>query len=88
MQNHFDALRQQLEGEFYTDNTRKVLYATDASAYREMPQAVAIPRTKDDLGKLIAFARTHKTSSFQGRPVLRWPVRWWERASWWTRAST
>lgn len=32
------------------------LYATDASAYREMPLAVAIPKTKQDLLTLIKFA--------------------------------
>ena len=38
------------------------LYATDASVYREMPQAVAFPKSEDDLRKLVAFARTHHTS--------------------------
>src|SRR6478735_7198465 len=55
-------LATQLEGEFYDDSTMRVLYATDASAYREMPLAVAIPKTIDDLKKLIAFARKEKTS--------------------------
>ncbi len=59
---HLRTLASQLKGNLYYDSTMRTLYATDASAYREMPQAVAIPRTKDDLGKLIAFARTHKTS--------------------------
>jgi FAD/FMN-containing dehydrogenase/Fe-S oxidoreductase len=40
----------------------KRLYATDASAYRELPEAIAIPETKEDLVKLIHFARQHKTS--------------------------
>src|SRR5215469_8469572 len=52
----------QLEGEFYDDKTMRILYATDASAYREMPLAVAIPKTVDDVKKLIAFARREKTS--------------------------
>src|SRR6478672_11047936 len=51
-----------LEGEFYTDDTMRTLYATDASAYREMPLAVAIPKSKDDIRKLIAFAGQHHTS--------------------------
>jgi FAD/FMN-containing dehydrogenase len=55
-------LSAQLEGEFYDDKTMRVLYATDASAYREMPLAVAIPKTVDDIKKLIAFAREEKTS--------------------------
>jgi FAD/FMN-containing dehydrogenase/Fe-S oxidoreductase len=51
-----------LEGEFYDDDIIRTLYATDASAYREMPQAVAIPRSVSDLKKLIAYAHTGKTS--------------------------
>ena len=38
-----------LEGELYGDDTMRTLYATDASAYREMPLAVAIPKTIDDI---------------------------------------
>ncbi len=38
----------------------RTLYATDASAYREMPLAVAIPQTENDLKALIQFARTHR----------------------------
>ena len=51
-----------LEGEFYTDETMRILYATDASAYREMPLAIAVPKSKDDIKKLIVFARNNKTS--------------------------
>ncbi|GAB4405724.1 MAG: FAD-binding and (Fe-S)-binding domain-containing protein [Microscillaceae bacterium] len=49
-------------GEFYTDFTTRTLYATDASAYRELPLAVALPKTEDDLKALIAFARNQQTS--------------------------
>ena len=51
-----------LEGELYFDSTMRILYATDASAYREMPLAVAIPSSVNDLNKLIAFAQQHHTS--------------------------
>ncbi|MEO5564962.1 MAG: FAD-linked oxidase C-terminal domain-containing protein [Chitinophagaceae bacterium] len=51
-----------LDGDLYFDKTMRTLYATDASAYREMPLAVAIPSTIDDLKKLIAFANNHQTS--------------------------
>src|SRR5580704_15971247 len=40
----------------------RTLYATDASAYREMPLAVAVPKNGEDLKKLITFAHTEKTS--------------------------
>ncbi len=55
-------LTDSLEGEFYTSKTFRSLYATDASAYRELPQAVAIPRNKEDIKKIIVFARKNKTS--------------------------
>ena len=55
-------LSENFEGQLYDDNTMRILYATDASAYREMPQAVAIPKTIHDLKKLISFARDTKTS--------------------------
>lgn len=51
-----------LEGEFYVDTAMRTLYATDASAYREMPLAVAIPKTTGDIKKLIAYAGQHHTS--------------------------
>jgi len=55
-------LGRSLEGDFYDDKTMRLLYATDASAYREMPLAVTIPRSIQDIKKLIAFARAEKTS--------------------------
>ncbi len=55
-------LEQELEGELFTDDRMRILYATDASAYREMPLAVAMPKTENDLKKLIAFAGQEKTS--------------------------
>ena len=51
-----------LEGDLFFDTTMRTLYATDASAYREMPLAVAIPKSIDDLKKLIAFANKNHTS--------------------------
>ncbi|MGN7820713.1 FAD-binding and (Fe-S)-binding domain-containing protein [Chitinophaga sp. 22536] len=62
MREKLEQLAQELEGTLYTDDTMRTLYATDASAYREMPLAVAIPESTDDLKKLISFARTNKTS--------------------------
>ena len=56
------ALSGQLAGELYTDDRMRILYATDASAYREMPLAVAVPKSTDDLKLLIDFARKNQTS--------------------------
>ncbi len=55
-------LRKQLQGDLFFDTTMRTLYATDASAYREMPLAVAIPKNVDDLKTLIAFANKNNTS--------------------------
>ena len=55
-------LGKELTGDLFIDKTMRTLYATDASAYREMPLAVAIPKNKEDIKKLIAFARGNKTS--------------------------
>src|SRR5690606_41969867 len=40
----------------------RLLYATDASVYREKPLAVAIPKSEADIQQLIAFARANNTS--------------------------
>jgi FAD/FMN-containing dehydrogenase/Fe-S oxidoreductase len=53
----FDALSHKLEGELYTDISTRLQYATDASAYREIPVAVALPKSKKDVKRLIAFAK-------------------------------
>ena len=44
-----------------TDNLHRIAYATDASAYREMPMAVAYPESVEDVKELIETARKRKT---------------------------
>jgi len=60
MKEKLKLLARQLEGDLFDDTTMRTLYATDASAYREMPLAVAIPKTIDDIRQLIAFAKQEK----------------------------
>ena len=55
-------LGEEMTGSVMDDTAMRTLYATDASAYREMPLAVAIPQTVDDLQLLIAFARAERVS--------------------------
>nr|MDQ3395883.1 FAD-binding oxidoreductase [Bacteroidota bacterium] len=62
MQEKLERLQGELAGDFYFDVTMRLLYATDASAYREMPLAVAMPRTINDIKKLIRFASEEKLS--------------------------
>jgi FAD/FMN-containing dehydrogenase/Fe-S oxidoreductase len=63
----FNTLRSQFTGELYFDDStlhaaQKSIYATDASVYQEMPLAVALPRTVEDIRLLIEFAGTHKVT--------------------------
>lgn len=60
--NKWNELRSKLEGELHTDDTMKILYATDASAYREIPIAVAYPRSEADIKHLIHFAKKMKVT--------------------------
>lgn len=62
MKEKLKKLAGQLDGELFYDKTMRTLYATDASAYRELPLAVAIPKTLDDIRALISFANTEHTS--------------------------
>lgn len=55
-------LKNNLVGELHHDHLLRVLYATDASVYRELPIAVALPKNNEDLIKLIHFATENKTS--------------------------
>ena len=59
---NFRLLQDSLEGELLTDQTTRRLYATDASAYRQIPMAVVFPKTGEDIGRLIRFAVENKTS--------------------------
>jgi len=55
-------LKESLSGDLFFDEKMRLLYATDASAYREIPLAVAIPKSEADIQQLIAFARANNTS--------------------------
>ena len=55
----FTALAVALEGELHTSHTLRMLYATDASEYQEMPAAVALPKSEADVRTLVDFARQH-----------------------------
>src|ERR1700736_5781303 len=57
-----ERLATELEGTLHFDAMMRTLYATDASVYREMPQAVALPKTEGDIRKLVRFARERGTS--------------------------
>ena len=58
----FDQLKTQLEGDLFIDTVQRILYSTDASQYKEMPLAVTRPKNKEDINKIIQFARENNTS--------------------------
>lgn len=62
MEEKLQELKESLSGDLFFDVKMRLLYSTDASAYREMPLAVAIPKTEEDIRLLIAFAKENKTS--------------------------
>ncbi len=59
---NLSALATQLQGELHTDNLMRILYATDASIYRELPLAVAFPKNTQDIQTLVKFATQNKIS--------------------------
>ena len=55
-----EILNSSLSGELLFDDLHKSIYATDASVYRKIPLAVAYPKDKKDIKKLIEFATKNK----------------------------
>lgn len=52
-------LRSNLNGELHIDSVHLVAYATDASVYRSIPLAVALPKTIEDIQKIVIFCNIH-----------------------------
>ncbi len=59
---HFKILESIFEGDIYLDELQRIIYSTDASAYREKPFAVTRPKNVVDLQLLIDFANKHGLS--------------------------
>ncbi len=60
--NSLSALKHKLSGKINFDDLTKIIYSTDASVYRKLPLAVALPKNEEDIKKLIEFANENKTS--------------------------
>lgn len=60
--NKLNELKSVFKGDIFADEYTRVLYATDASAYRQFPSLVVRPADIHDLKTLISFARSLKTS--------------------------
>lgn len=60
MQEHkYQELINTIKGEVYTSSLYKKLYATDASVYRTLPEAVVFPKHEQDIQQVVAFASKH-----------------------------
>ncbi len=60
--NSLKELSRQIKGDIYTDDVTRILYSTDASAYKEKPEAIIRPRDEQDIREIILFANKYKKS--------------------------
>lgn len=60
MHKRLQILKENLAGTLHWDQLYKNMYATDASVYRNLPTAVAYPKTAQDVQKLVHFANDNK----------------------------
>ncbi len=49
-----------IQGDIYTSYSKRLMYATDASAYRELPLAISQPKNEADIIALVRFAEKNK----------------------------
>lgn len=55
-------MKARIDGELFTDRLRLLMYATDASDYKEVPQAVVYPKHEADIRELVRFASENSIS--------------------------
>jgi FAD/FMN-containing dehydrogenase/Fe-S oxidoreductase len=55
-------LESQLEGEVRFDKVSRALYSTDASVYQIEPAGVVIPKSREDVIRIVRICRTHRCS--------------------------
>ena len=55
-----ESLWQIIEGEGYGNETFRLLYATDASEYREIPLGVVYPKNNHDVALIVQWAAQHQ----------------------------
>lgn len=60
VQEFLHELQPRVSGELRADQYSRMLYSTDASIYQQMPLAVLIPRTVDDVQAAVELAARHR----------------------------
>lgn len=83
-----NSFSKRVKGEFYPDQLHRLIYATDASAYREEPVGILVAKDVNDVKEAIAFARENKLSIIPVQRVLRLPDRWLARVWLWIVRNT
>ena len=56
----FEKLNKRIKGRVLLDDTSKIVYSTDASAYCETPIGIVVPRDAIDVEAIIRFANKHR----------------------------
>lgn len=59
MRKKYNQLKQNITGDVVSNNLHKIIYATDASVYRQKPLAVVYPHDKNDVVEIVKFAKEH-----------------------------
>lgn len=49
-----------IKGDLHTDDLHKIIYATDASVYRELPLGVAVPRDSYDVVQIVKYCNENR----------------------------
>lgn len=55
-----NSLSEKIEGNILTDDISRTIYSTDASAYKETPMGVVLPKNIEDIRNIVLFARDNK----------------------------
>lgn len=53
-------LQNKMRGELVSDSLHRIIYSTDASAYREKPLAVAYPKDSADIREIVRYGAHHQ----------------------------
>ncbi len=56
---NLQSLNNLIDGDLFLDQTTRVFYATDASAYRELPLGIVRPKSAKDVKSIVDFAYKH-----------------------------
>ncbi|MCF8225879.1 MAG: FAD-binding protein [Bacteroidales bacterium] len=62
LQKELDLLQSIIDGDIFTDLSTRLMYATDASAYREIPLAVCRPSDESDVIQLVKFSANNNVT--------------------------